>query len=77
MNGNLHASEIASLSLDIMEHVNRMEIQHIPGTYARLRIGMHSGKPCTDIYRYVLNIDVLMVFRNKPIQMLCLPCKQL
>ena len=43
-NGKLHASEIASLSLDILEHVNRMEIPHIPGTYVRLRIGCHSGK---------------------------------
>ncbi|XP_060577401.1 uncharacterized protein LOC132734626 [Ruditapes philippinarum] len=42
-NGKLHASEIASLSLDILEHVNRMEIPHIPGTYVRLRIGCHSG----------------------------------
>ncbi|XP_052214041.1 uncharacterized protein LOC127832559 [Dreissena polymorpha] len=42
-NGKRHASEIASLSLDIMEHVNRMEIPHIPGTYVQLRIGCHSG----------------------------------
>ncbi|KAL4226720.1 hypothetical protein ACF0H5_014700 [Mactra antiquata] len=42
-NGKSHASEIASLSLDILEHVNRMEIPHIPGTYVRLRIGCHSG----------------------------------
>ena len=42
-NGKLHASEIASLSLDILEHVNRMEIPHIPGTYVRLRIGCHTG----------------------------------
>ena len=43
-NGKRHASEIASLSLDILEHVNRMEIPHIPGTNVRLRIGCHSGK---------------------------------
>ncbi|XP_053376877.1 uncharacterized protein LOC123530317 [Mercenaria mercenaria] len=42
-NGKRHASEIASLSLDILEHVNRMEIPHIPGTNVRLRIGSHSG----------------------------------
>ncbi|XP_052778365.1 uncharacterized protein LOC128215905 [Mya arenaria] len=42
-NGNRHASEIASLALDILEHVNRMEIPHIPGTNVRLRIGCHSG----------------------------------
>lgn len=42
-NGKRHASEIASLSLDILEHVNRMEIPHIPGTNVRLRIGCHSG----------------------------------
>ncbi|KAL4226442.1 hypothetical protein ACF0H5_014425 [Mactra antiquata] len=42
-NGKRHASEIAALSLDILEHVNRMEIPHIPGTNVRLRIGCHSG----------------------------------
>ncbi|XP_052782255.1 uncharacterized protein LOC128218590 [Mya arenaria] len=42
-NGKLHASEIASLSIDILEHVHRMEIPHIPGTYVKLRIGCHSG----------------------------------
>jgi len=48
-NGKQHASEIASLSLDILEHVHRMEIPHIPGTYVKLRIGCHSGKrTCVD-----------------------------
>ena len=59
-NGKRHASEIASLALDMLEHVNRMEIPHIPGTNVRLRIGCHSGRfPCLHLFsKFSVNISV-------------------
>ncbi|KAJ8318377.1 hypothetical protein KUTeg_003468 [Tegillarca granosa] len=42
-NGKRHASEIASLALDMLKHIHRLEIPHLPGTKFKLRIGCHSG----------------------------------
>ena len=34
---------IATMALDLLEHINRLEIPHLPGTKFRLRTGCHSG----------------------------------
>ena len=42
-NGDLHAGEIASVSLDLLSSMCDFKIRHMPGTILQLRIGMHSG----------------------------------
>lgn len=44
-NGDLHAGEIATCSLDLMASMVGFKIRHMPGTVLQLRVGMHSG-PC-------------------------------
>ena len=43
-NGDLHAGEIATCSLDLMASVVGFKIRHLPGQFLQLRVGMHSGK---------------------------------
>lgn len=38
-----HASQIASLALMILHHINKLEIRHRPGELFQIRIGIHSG----------------------------------
>lgn len=42
-NGKLHAREIASMSLALLEQVKTFKIRHIPNNQLRLRIGIHTG----------------------------------
>ncbi|XP_070575628.1 atrial natriuretic peptide receptor 1-like [Ptychodera flava] len=44
-NGNLHAGEICTLSLDLLSAVSKFTIRHMPERVLQLRIGVHSG-PC-------------------------------
>ena len=44
-NGILHAGEIASMSLHLLENIKRFKIRHRPNDTLKLRIGIHSG-PC-------------------------------
>ena len=44
-NGNRHAGEIASMSLEMIENIKGFEIAHMPGSYLKMRVGLHSG-PC-------------------------------
>ena len=43
--GPHHATEIARMSLKILEKVDSFEIKHRPGDQLKIRIGLHSG-PC-------------------------------
>ena len=43
-NGDLHAGEIASVSLDLLSSMCDFKIRHMPGVILQLRIGMHSGE---------------------------------
>ena len=58
-NGNRHAGEIASMALDLMASIEGFEIDHMPGSYLKMRVGLHSG-PCvaavtgTKMPRYLL-----------------------
>lgn len=44
-NGNLHAGEIATMSLELLSSVLTFKIRHMPEKFLQLRCGMHSG-PC-------------------------------
>ena len=44
-NGNRHAGEIASMALDLLAGIDGFEIDHMPGSYLKMRVGLHSG-PC-------------------------------
>jgi guanylate cyclase len=39
-----HASQIASLALNVMNRVSSLEIRHRPGELFKIRIGIHSGQ---------------------------------
>ena len=42
-NDNLHAGEIASMSLHLLEQIKSFKIRHRPNDTLKLRIGLHSG----------------------------------
>ncbi|CAK8676721.1 unnamed protein product [Clavelina lepadiformis] len=42
-NGNLHAREIARMSLVLLDVVEKFKIKHMPDTRLKLRVGMHTG----------------------------------
>lgn len=42
-NGNKHAGEIASMSLNLLEAVKHHKIAHQPESTLKLRIGIHTG----------------------------------
>ena len=42
-NGNLHAREIARMSLSLLDAVAHFRIRHRPDEQLKLRIGIHSG----------------------------------
>ncbi|XP_033751446.1 receptor-type guanylate cyclase Gyc76C-like [Pecten maximus] len=44
-NGDNHAGEIASMSLELLRAIKKFTIRHRPNEVLRLRIGIHSG-PC-------------------------------
>ena len=44
-NGNRHAGEIASMALELIAGIEGFEIDHTPGSYLKMRVGLHSG-PC-------------------------------
>ena len=44
-NGNRHAGEIASMALELIAGIEGFEIDHMPGSYLKMRVGLHSG-PC-------------------------------
>ncbi|XP_076836964.1 retinal guanylyl cyclase 2-like [Brachyhypopomus gauderio] len=44
-NGDRHASEIASMALDILSAVGTFKMRHMPDVPVRIRIGLHTG-PC-------------------------------
>ena len=44
-NGNCHAGEITSMALQIIDSIKDFEIPHMPGSFLKLRVGLHTG-PC-------------------------------
>ncbi|PWA13835.1 hypothetical protein CCH79_00020224 [Gambusia affinis] len=48
-NGKLHAREVASMSLALLEQVRTFKIRHRPNDQLRLRIGIHTGPVCAGV----------------------------
>lgn len=48
-NGDLHAAEIASMSLHLLSAVSEFKIRHRPYNKLLLRIGIHSGPVCAGV----------------------------
>jgi len=44
-----HASQIATMALDLLHQSGRFRIKHLPRTPLRLRIGLHSGSCCAGV----------------------------
>ena len=44
-NEHRHAGEVASMALDLMAAIKGFEIDHMPGSYLNMRVGLHTG-PC-------------------------------
>ena len=48
-NGDLHAREMARVSLKLRESIKVFRVKHLPDDELKLRIGLHSGK--TDAFK--------------------------
>eukprot|EP00105_Crassostrea_gigas_P031706 XP_011454479.2 PREDICTED: atrial natriuretic peptide receptor 1-like [Crassostrea gigas] len=48
-NGNEHVTEIAKMSVAILDSVNDFHIRHLPDVKLRARIGIHSGPVCAGV----------------------------
>ncbi|PAA73242.1 hypothetical protein BOX15_Mlig025214g3 [Macrostomum lignano] len=48
-NGNLHAREIARMSLSFLRNIFSFKIRHKPDAQLKLRIGVHSGPVCAGV----------------------------
>ncbi|XP_064596017.1 LOW QUALITY PROTEIN: atrial natriuretic peptide receptor 1-like [Liolophura sinensis] len=48
-NGNLHAREIARMSLALLNCVRSFKIRHKPNDQLKLRIGIHTGSVCAGV----------------------------
>ncbi|XP_071139405.1 atrial natriuretic peptide receptor 1-like isoform X4 [Mytilus edulis] len=48
-NGNLHAREVARMSLTLLNAVLSFKIRHRPNEQIKLRIGIHSGSVCAGV----------------------------
>lgn len=38
-----HASQIATMALDLLHQSGKFKLKHLPNTQLRLRIGLHTG----------------------------------
>jgi class 3 adenylate cyclase len=43
-NGNMHASEIGRMALELLQTVQKFKVPHRPNESLLLRIGLHSGR---------------------------------
>ncbi|XP_055383503.1 speract receptor [Condylostylus longicornis] len=87
-NGDLHAAEIASMSLHLLGAISEFKIRHRPNEKLLLRIGIHSGPVCTGVVglkmpRYCLfgdtvNTSSRMESTGLPLKIHCsMQCKAL
>lgn len=57
-NENLHAAEIATMSLHLLSEVKQFSIRHRPAEKLMLRIGIHSGDYLlTETIQYSLKVS--------------------
>lgn len=67
-NGNLHAREIARMSLALLNTVVTFTIRHRPSDKLKLRIGMHTGKQTARIRTRTRTRTVLRYLKvSKPV----------
>lgn len=87
-NGIIHAAEIASMSLHLLDEVSCFKVRHRPNEKLLLRIGIHSGPVCSGVVglkmpRYCLFGDTVntasrMESTGAPLKIHCSrPCKEL
>ncbi|XP_071100737.1 atrial natriuretic peptide receptor 1-like [Haliotis cracherodii] len=48
-NGNMHAPEISRMSLNLLQAIDNVKINHLPEERLKLRIGLHSGPVCAGV----------------------------
>lgn len=48
-NGEMHASEIASMALSLQDAMKKFTIRHLPNEQLLVRIGIHSGPVCAGV----------------------------
>ena len=55
-NGQKHVSEIAKMSLEILDKARSIDIAHMPGKKFQIRIGIHTGDSRQFNVKSVLNL---------------------
>lgn len=58
-----HASEIAHLSLDLVQAVDEAVIAHLPDEKLRVRVGLHTGNISNGVYKLKIYIPTFTCWR--------------
>ena len=59
-NGDLHAREIAHMSLDLVAECEEFIIPHRPEEKLKIRVGLHSGKQYSNVTDFQFCLCILM-----------------
>jgi class 3 adenylate cyclase len=62
-NEDLHAGEIASMSLRMLQEIKRLKIRHRPNDTLKLRIGLHSGM-CFGTSEFLIVLRLKCILQN-------------
>ena len=50
-----HASQVATMALDLLHQSGKFKLKHLPKTQLRLRIGLHTGLYYRLYYTLIMN----------------------